>query len=151
MGARVDGIVRTIEDDSYEYAVMEAGKVQKTTTTSKWLNDALKLARALRDILRRLQELVHNDDDMVRTLEVPGILTMGLSLQVLRISRPRGYICLLTREKEEKVPTDVRHLRDLLHLLKSMVRAKVCRPPTISRFFKVWGLMWCTGNRQGVC
>lgn len=124
MGYRVDGVVRTIEDETYEYAAMEVGKVQKTRTSSKWLNDGLKLARTLRDMLRRLLELVDNADTIMSHVQVAGVLTMGPLLQLLRICRSPGYVCLLTREKIERVPTHVADLSDLLLLLKCMLRAK---------------------------
>lgn len=128
MGYRVDGVVRTIEDETYEYAAMEVGKVQKTRTSSKWLNDGLKLARTLRDMLRRLLELVDNADTIMSHVQVAGVLTMGPLLQLLRICRSPGYVCLLTREKIERVPTHVADLSDLLLLLKCMLRAKVSSP-----------------------
>lgn len=129
LGARVDGVVRTISDKTYEFAAFEVGRAQQSSTSTKTLSDSLKLAKVLRDMLRRLHELVDNEEDPTgENIEVPGILTMGLQLQVLRVLRPRGsrYVCLLTREKPENVPSDVAHLSDLLHLLVRVLSAKVC-------------------------
>lgn len=78
-GRRLDAIIRTIEDNYHEYGGMEVAKSFRDVTSSKWLNDNFKLAKALRDMLFRLHELVDHDNAITKRLQVVGVLNAGTS------------------------------------------------------------------------
>jgi hypothetical protein len=70
---------------------------------------------------------VQPDDDPVAAgkLQVVGVVTAGLTLQICRLFNQRGYVCLLKTEKVHQVPPTVGELINLLFLLKSVVQMKV--------------------------
>lgn len=78
-GRRLDAIIRTVEDDYHEYGGMEVARSFRGVTSSKWLGDTFKLAKALRDMLFRLHELVDHDNDMAKKLQVVGVFNAGMS------------------------------------------------------------------------
>lgn len=125
IGSRLDGVVRTIEDETYEYGGMEVARKWEGTTSSKALVDAWKLIKALRDMLHRLHDRVGNRKDVTPRLQVVGLLTQGLRFQVLRLCHPRGYVCLLKREENYRVSSVVGELHDLLRLLTHLAQSKV--------------------------
>lgn len=129
IGSRLDGIIRTVEDDYYEYGAVEVARTFNGVTSTKWLGDSFKLAKALRDMLLRLHELVGNDQSIVKRLQVVGVATAGLSFQYIRMNHPSGYVCLLQREKLQQVPKAVHDLPDLMHLLMNVAQMKVSDPP----------------------
>lgn len=128
IGCRLDAIIRTVEDDYYEYGAMEVARTFNSVKSTKWLGDSFKLAKALRDMLFRLHELVDNDETIVKKLQVVGVTNAGLSFQYVRMSHPNGYVCLLQREKLQQVPKVVQGVVDLLHLLMNVVQVKVGGP-----------------------
>lgn len=124
-GPHLDGIIRSVEDDSHEYGGMEVIKTFHGSTTSrKWLNDNLKLIKALRDMFDRQHELVEHDTSVVKQLQVVGFVTGGLVLSILRLCHPDGYVCVLQRETLQHVPTEVKRLKQLLLLLTKVVQVK---------------------------
>lgn len=60
----------------------------------------------------------------MKKLQVVGLVNSGLKCQVLRMSHPDGYVCLLERNELHEVPTVVENLRDLFKLLKSIWQMK---------------------------
>jgi hypothetical protein len=97
---------------------------QGGTNSTKWMRDSQKLVRALRDMLHRLHQRVEPDAASVGKLQVFGIVTAGLSLQICRLVNPHGYVCLLKAHKVRQVPSTVGELQNLLFLLRSMVQMK---------------------------
>jgi hypothetical protein len=97
---------------------------QGGTNSTKWMRDSQKLVRALRDMLHRLHQRVEPDAASVGKLQVFGIVTAGLSLQICRLVNPHGYVCLLKAHKVRQVPSTVGELRNLLFLLRSVVQMK---------------------------
>ncbi|KAG0634433.1 hypothetical protein HOY80DRAFT_527915 [Tuber brumale] len=126
LGPRLDAIIRTLEDDSYEYGGMEVARTfTGGVTSTKWLGDTFKLAKALRDMLYRLHKLVNGDVSIARQVQVVGIRTAGLALQFLRLGHPGiGYVCLLTREQLVQVPKDVGELPELFGVFMMVARLK---------------------------
>jgi hypothetical protein len=78
IGRRLDAIIRTVEDDPYEYGAMEVARTFNGVTSSKWLGDFFKLAKALRDMLFRLHGLVDHDEAVVKKLQVVGVFNAGM-------------------------------------------------------------------------
>lgn len=77
-GPRLDGVIRSIEDDFYEYGGIEVARSFSGVTSTKWLSDSLKLVKALRDMLFRLHELVDHDGTIVKRLQVVGVFNAGI-------------------------------------------------------------------------
>ena len=123
LGARLDAIIRTVEDDYYEYGGMEVARTFNGVTSTKWLGDEFKLVRAMRDMLFRLHELVGGERGT--RLQVIGVTTAGLRCQWARLGCRAGYVCLLDKEKMGIVPMAVGGLHELLKLLMSVAQMKV--------------------------
>ncbi|KAI5814154.1 hypothetical protein BZA77DRAFT_319719 [Pyronema omphalodes] len=116
-GSRLDGILRSVEDDSLEFFCMEiASTFQGGVTSTKWLGDSHKLVRAMRDMLGRVVQRGGK--------QVVGVVAAGLTLEVWRMYHFKGYTCVLKRERIQTVPSKVERLTDLLVLLSSVVRMK---------------------------
>ncbi|GBB93852.1 hypothetical protein RclHR1_02240024 [Rhizophagus clarus] len=120
MGYRMDGIFRMYVGD-VEYGAIEVGKRFDET---KLLTDGFKLAKAMHDIFVCLSKEAHFEETKVRQLQVAGMLHMGLKLQVLRMSSPKGYVTILKREKLLDVPTTVERIKDLIRVLANVWRMK---------------------------
>ncbi|KAA8894174.1 hypothetical protein FN846DRAFT_923174 [Sphaerosporella brunnea] len=124
-GPRLDGIIRSVEDDSHEYGGMEVARtLDGGTSSTKWLRDTQKLVRALRDMLDRLHQIVEHEPTLVKKLQVVGFITAGRALMMLRLCHPKGYICVLKNERLLEVPSKVPQLKQLLLLLASVVQMK---------------------------
>ncbi|RUS32611.1 hypothetical protein BC938DRAFT_474912 [Jimgerdemannia flammicorona] len=122
LGRRFDAIIKTDGNDYYEYGAIEVAKSFEGVMSTKWLNDNLKLAKALRDMFFRLNQLV--DNHVKKELQVVGLVNSGLKCQVVRMNNPRGYVCLLKREELHEVPVDIEQLSNLFRLLKSVWQMK---------------------------
>jgi len=131
IGARLDAIIRTVEDDYYEYGGMEAAKTfVGGERSTKWLGDGFKLCRALRDMLMRLHVLLGDEEGEEikgerKKIQVVGVATGGLALQWVRMGNVGGYVCCLQRERVMGVPKSVGGLHELMKLLMSVAQMKV--------------------------
>jgi hypothetical protein len=125
-GPRLDGIIRSLDDNTLEFGGMEVARTSHGGTSStKSLNDTHKLGKALRDMLGRLcQVAVH--ESVRGQLQVVGFITAGLVLESVRLCQPKGHVCVYTRHSRMQVPTDVQNLKSLLSLLCNIVQMKVC-------------------------
>ncbi|CAG8537561.1 9558_t:CDS:10 [Ambispora leptoticha] len=120
MGYRMDGIFRMYIGD-VEYGATE---VAKKFDTAKLLTDGFKLVKAMHDIFVCLSEKVRFEEKKVRQLRVAGMLHMGLKLQVLQMSSPKGYVIILKREKILDVPAMAEKIKDLIRVLTNVWRMK---------------------------
>jgi hypothetical protein len=78
---RLDGIVRSADDESHEFCAIEfAPKLRGGTFATKGFSDSAKLQKVLRDMLSRLITLVDQDAQIVKRLQVVGISTAGLNI-----------------------------------------------------------------------
>lgn len=123
-GPRLDGVVRTVEADRYEYGVLEVGRKWEGINSTKSLGNSWKIILCMHDMLRRLHERVNNRADVIHKLQVVGILTLGLRLHLIRLCHPKGYVCLLIREKGHSVASVASELEELLRLLVRIVQCK---------------------------
>lgn len=85
-GRRLDAIIKTVEDDYHEYGGMEVARSFRGITSSKWLGDTFKLAKALRDMLHRLDVLVDHKESIVKKLQVVGVFNAGTSYNPLQLA-----------------------------------------------------------------
>lgn len=152
IGRRFDGIVRTIGDDYLEYGLMEVAKSSRGgETATKWIDTTFKVAKALHDMMGHLAENVNCKEDVVRKLQLVGLinsgellhyiycmrtilngrlfLNLGLKAQLVRMNCPKGYVCLLARGVPQEVPTSVDKLQALFPLMTIIWQMKVSAPP----------------------
>lgn len=61
----------------YEFGASETGPVFEGVYATKWLHDSHKLAKALHDMLSRLQRLVRQDSEVIKDLQMVGLVTSG--------------------------------------------------------------------------
>ncbi|RUP52351.1 hypothetical protein BC936DRAFT_145877 [Jimgerdemannia flammicorona] len=125
IGQWLDTIVKTDTDAYYKYGAVEVVKSFQGIKLTKWLTDNLKLVKTLHNMLFCLEVLVDHQDSLVKKLQVVGLVNSGLKCQVLQMSHPDGYVCLLERDELREVPIIVENLRDLFKLLKSIWQMKV--------------------------
>lgn len=125
IGPRLDAVIRTVEDDTHEYGGMEVARSYTGQTSSKWLGDMFKLAKALRDMLHRLHERVDHDEDVVRKLQVVGVLCAGVKIQTVRMGCWKGGVGLLVKDPPMEVPVSVEGLTGLYKVIAGVQRMKV--------------------------
>jgi hypothetical protein len=126
-GPRLDGIVRSVDDDSHEFCGIEAApRLRGGTSATKWLSDNAKLQKVLRDILSALAAAVAHERRVVQRLQVVGISTAGLACQVSRMCHRAGYVCVFTKETLNKIPDHIGQFKQLLLFLAAFAQVKVC-------------------------
>lgn len=150
IGRRFDGIVRANSDEDFEYCLMEVAKSSRGgQTATKWIDTIFKVAKALHDMMNHLAEYVNSKEDIVRKLQLVGLinsgelylcthyirtifnernffLNSGLKAQLIRMNCPKGYVCLLTRSAPQEVPTSVKCFQALFPLMTTIWQMKVC-------------------------
>lgn len=132
-GRRLDGVIRSIEDNTHEFGGIEVARTaaggEKST---KWLSDADKLLKSLRDMLGLLCGLVGWKKDSTKRLQVVGVVCAGLKMQVIRMGRWReGGVAVVCREKIVGVPVGVEELKELSKLLVMVASMKVSFFPSV--------------------
>ncbi|CAG8788149.1 16653_t:CDS:2, partial [Dentiscutata erythropus] len=110
IGPKLDGVFRMYGE--MEYGAIEVGKDFDQT---KLLSDNFKLEKVLKDM--HVQLCQKNNS---RKLRVPGILHLGLKMQSMHLSNPKGYISIIKRENIHEVPSSVERLKDMLKLLANI-------------------------------
>lgn len=79
-------------------------------------------------MINRLDIEANYEHRVLDELQVVGISTAGLTMQVSRMSRRKGYVCLLTVNKPVQIPQSVEQFRELLVFLAGYLRVKVFHP-----------------------
>jgi hypothetical protein len=135
IGPRLDGLLRSTDDNSHEFCAIEAAtELRGGTFNTKWLSDKAKLSKVLRDMLSRLISAVDHDADVVARLQVVGLSMAGLTMQAVRLCHGKGYVSLLVAEPSRTAPSAVGRLRELLKVLTEFVRVKAVLCETIHAF-----------------
>ena len=128
-GMRLDGMLREISDRTHEYCAIESATTQLGGSAStKALNDKAKLMKVQREMLSRQVSEANHNEGIVRKLQVVGISTAGLTLQVSRLCHVKGYVSLMMTHDPQVVPTDMRQFSSFLILLATVVKIKVWNP-----------------------
>lgn len=144
-GRRLDGVIRSIEDNTHEFGAIEVARTAAGGQNStKWLSDEGKLLKALRDMLGLLCGLVGWKKDSTKRLQVVGVVCAGLKMKVIRMGRWReGGVAVVSRENICGVPVGVEELKELSKLLVMVASLKVSLPPSV--FFLRSSIMLLTG------
>lgn len=140
-GKRLDGVIRSVEDNTHEFGGIEVARTAAGGEMStKWLTDAEKLLKALRDMLGSLCGLAGWKKNSTQRLQVVGVVCAGLKMQVMRMGRWReGVVAVVSREVIVEVPVEVEQLKVLLKLLVMVASMRV-------GFFSAGFFIWLTGH-----
>ncbi|KAG0129986.1 hypothetical protein HOY82DRAFT_610152 [Tuber indicum] len=117
MGPCYDGVLRDYYNHRV-YAVVETSKTFGGEVDTKWLYDSRKVAKGLHDILFLLQADV--DTSQLKELQVAGLVSAGLTFQVLRMSYAEGHVCILSRDEQRTIPATVKKSLELGKVLLSI-------------------------------
>jgi len=105
MGRRGDLIIR---HDSMEFGCGEAGNLFKGNNGTKILRErGLKAPKMMKDQFDDLCTRVKLREKIVRNLMTIGFIHAGLSVLLLTLDSPTGYICRISRSKMLTVPSTV--------------------------------------------
>lgn len=118
LGPRLDGILRTA--DGHELMGIEAAAAG-SVHSAKWLSDARKLTRAMRDMLWHVHKFRQEGDG---PMQIVGISTMGLHVQTSRLVWGQGYVTILKRGEAMDVPNDACRFEVFLKLLGEVWRMR---------------------------
>ncbi|CAG8512155.1 10238_t:CDS:2, partial [Funneliformis mosseae] len=75
-----------------EFDAVEAGHKWEEKNGTKYLTDSLKLCKMMKDMLTQLSIECNGVEDLVRKIQVVGILNGANMIQVITIDYPKGYI-----------------------------------------------------------
>jgi hypothetical protein len=91
-----------------EYGCAEAGRLDGRKNGTKLLWErGLKTPKMMKDIFDKLCEVIDGDERKIRKLETIGFLHSGLSMSLLRLDSPAGYMCRITSSKSFCIPSQV--------------------------------------------
>jgi hypothetical protein len=125
-GPKVDGLFHAVENRGIEFGIHEsAPHVNGGESSSKLLGDQKKMRRLMRDIFGRLAIEVKHDPRIVKDLEVIAYSTAGLTMQVSRMTQPKGYVLVLTTDKSVAVPQSIEQFSELLLVVALALKTKV--------------------------
>ncbi|CAG8473689.1 8463_t:CDS:2 [Ambispora gerdemannii] len=123
IGKKGDGIFR-ITKDRMEFGAIETGRKWEGLKGTKYLKDSLKLNKMLKDMLTQLVAECDRKDDIIRQLQVIGMLNGGNRLQIITMDTPKGYICRVERGKIYEVNGRLSMSQPLAFVVKEILRTK---------------------------
>ncbi|CAG8646100.1 22154_t:CDS:2, partial [Racocetra persica] len=102
-GKKGDGIFRLC-NKRLEFGAIEAGRNWEGTKGTKLLTDFLKMSKMLKDMINVLATECNMKEDVLRKLQIAGILQGANMMQVITIDLPMGYVTRIHRRKFYEVP-----------------------------------------------
>ncbi|CAI2176853.1 14016_t:CDS:2 [Funneliformis geosporum] len=91
---------------------------------TKYMHDSLKMCKMLKDMVTQLAIICDGREELVRKLEVVGILHGANRIQIITMDYPKGYISRIKRRKFCKVPGRLTNSTPLALVLKEILYAK---------------------------
>ncbi|CAG8701917.1 9102_t:CDS:10 [Funneliformis caledonium] len=133
LGRRGDWILRSVGNkDNDEFGAGEAGRKFIDEYDTKILTESkLKLPKMLKDMIVKLLSRVNWNIDKRKQIQTVGIVHSGLSMMILYLDNPCGYVCRLNRGEILEVPDDERFFSSVLLLLAAVLNLKSCVRETI--------------------
>ena len=118
-GPKIDRIIRSIADHAVEIGVVESSALYQGRTATKWLKDSAKVRRTLSLMAVQLHNLADGDEELIRRIQLVGVITAGSHLQMIRCARYKkgGAMYFLDDEEVFKFPRS---------LIKSTVTCGPC-------------------------
>nr|CAG8581599.1 8058_t:CDS:1 [Entrophospora candida] len=123
IGRKGDGVFRLCKK-RLEFGAIEAGRKWEGQHGTKYLTDSLKLCKMLKDMLAQLSTECDWIEDLVRKLQVVGILQGASRIQVITMDYPKGYIFRVQRRKVHEVAGRLIKSAPLALVLKEILCAK---------------------------
>ncbi|CAG8665210.1 8242_t:CDS:1, partial [Acaulospora morrowiae] len=103
IGKKGDGIFR-LRKKRLEFGAIEAGRNWEGTKGTKLLTDSLKMSKMLKDMINVLATECDMKEDVLRKLQIAGILQGANMMQVITVDLPMGYVTRIHRRKFYEVP-----------------------------------------------
>ncbi|KAG0133109.1 hypothetical protein HOY82DRAFT_641540 [Tuber indicum] len=126
LGHHLDGIICTLGGGYHEFGGIQHGATfEGGVIAEKWQSDQFKLIECMRDMFKRLDDLVNSDPTIKRRMKIVGISTAELALQYTLLGHPgHGHVYLLQKGEVALVPTTAARLPDLLRILVIVAQLK---------------------------
>ncbi|CAB4388009.1 unnamed protein product [Rhizophagus irregularis] len=133
IGRRGDWIIRAVGNGNKdEFGAGEAGKDWIDKYGTKYLKEiGLKLPKTLKDMFVNLMERINWNEEMRRKIQTLGIIHRGLTMIMVYVDNPKGYICRFRRCDLMEVPDTVEKFDSVLTILASVLNAKSVVQQTI--------------------
>ncbi|CAG8479899.1 8653_t:CDS:2 [Paraglomus occultum] len=96
-GRKIDGIIYSI-NRKLEMGVIEAAKSFLGVSDRKYLLEAFKMPKTLRDMYTDMMIAVNYEREKADRLQVVGILHLGLWIQFVRLWRAGGSVCIFRKD-----------------------------------------------------
>ncbi|CAG8605145.1 21814_t:CDS:2 [Cetraspora pellucida] len=123
LGRKGDGVFR-LRKDRLEFGAIEAGRKWEGNSGTKHMTDSLKICKMLKDMLNQLAIECDMNEDLVRKLQVVGILNGANRIQVMIVDLPKGYITRIQRRKVYEIAGRLSKSKPLAFALKEILCAK---------------------------
>ncbi|CAG8762403.1 10456_t:CDS:2 [Cetraspora pellucida] len=123
IGRKGDGVFR-LRGDRLEFGAIEAGRKWEGQNGTKYLNDSLKLNKMMKDMIAQLITICDGREELVRKLEVIGILHGANRIQIITMDYPKGYISRVKHWKFYEVSGRLTKSNPLALVLKEILCAK---------------------------
>lgn len=130
---RFDGLFRYTDGArSFDVGVTEASiPPVNLNRDPKGENDVLKIQRAMVSMLWDLKQRVRHDWEIVRKLQVFGMVSAGLSLRIHRMQFANAEYCVVKRSDPYVVSLDMSGAEDMFALLRILARVKAAMEETV--------------------
>ncbi|KAF8434237.1 hypothetical protein BGX38DRAFT_1220334 [Terfezia claveryi] len=130
---RFDGLFRYTDGArSFDVGVTEASiPPVNLNRDPKGENDVLKIQRAMVSMLWDLKQRVRHDWEVVRKLQVFGMVSAGLSLRIHRMQFANADYCVVKRSDPYVVSLGIDGAEDMFALLRILTRVKAAMEETI--------------------
>ncbi|CAG8813346.1 41774_t:CDS:2 [Gigaspora margarita] len=123
LGRKGDGVFRLC-NDRLEFGAIETGRKWEGNSGTKYMTDSLKICKMLKDMLNQLAIECGMKEDLVRKLQVVGILNGANRIQVMTVDLPKGYITRIQRRKVYEIAGRLSKSKPLAFALKEILYAK---------------------------
>ncbi|KAF0354454.1 hypothetical protein F8M41_014993 [Gigaspora margarita] len=122
IGRRSDLIIRK---NKHEYGCSEAGRFYKGMNDTKMLKErGLKCPKTMKDMFVDLCSAIGWDTERVRQIEVVGWIHAELTMMLMRLDNPNGYICRVTRTPLYKIAEEIEQFGENLECFILTLKTK---------------------------
>ncbi|CAG8606884.1 9285_t:CDS:2, partial [Diversispora eburnea] len=123
-GHKIDGIFQNTVN-SHEYGGIEVAKTCQGPHDRKHLGDSLKLSKLLKDIFHQQTSLAKRNEDVVKKIEIVGLLHSRLQLQQLLMDYGGGSCLRLRKDDTRSIPLHLGDVMELIILVTNIFQAKL--------------------------
>jgi len=124
LGHRINGIIQNIVNN-YEYGGIEVTKTCQGPHDRKQLGDSLKLTKLLKDIFHQQSCVVDYNEEIVKKIEIVGLLHSRLQLQQFLMDFGGDSCLRLKKEITRNIPLHLSDVMELIHIIASILQAKL--------------------------